>query len=185
MSDPQQTGPEPSSSIGGERRRLDRAPGERYGKGGGASGGGAGGTGGAGGGSGGGSGATPGLGGGPGRAGVIRAFLVADAGALAFFLVGLLDLGAGLVAVATFIGWVVALALVWSGRDAIPRARTRMGIAAALGAWSIVAAILADWVYALIQGGVLGPLDYVAQRYGIVALLCVAAAAGVAALRAR
>jgi hypothetical protein len=32
---------------------------------------------------------------------------------------------------------------------------------------------------------VLGPLDYVAQRYGIVALLCVAAAAGVAAVRAR
>jgi hypothetical protein len=110
---------------------------------------------------------------------------VADAGALAFFLLGLLDLGAGLLAVAAFIGWVVALALVWTDRDAIPRARTRMGIAAGLGAWSIVAAILADWVYALTQGGVLGPLDYVTQRYGIVALLCVAAAAGVAALRAR
>ena len=119
------------------------------------------------------------------RQGVIRAFLAADAGALAFFLLGLLDLGAGLIAVAAFIGWVVALALVWTGRDAIPMASTRMAIAAVLGAWSIVAAILADWVYALIQGGVLGPLDYVAQRYGIVALLCVAAAAGVAALRAR
>lgn len=163
MSEPQQSVPDPSPSVGGERRRLDRAPGERYGKE-------------AGGGGGGDS---------SGRPGVIRAFLVADAGALAFFLLGLLDLGAGLVAVAAFIGWVVALALVWSGRDAIPRARARMGIAAALGAWSIVAAILADWVYALIQGGVLGPLDYVAQRYGIVALLCVAVAAGVASLRAR
>ncbi len=179
MSDPRQTVPEPSQTAGGERRRLDRAPGERYGKG----GSGAGGAGG--GGAGDGAGATRGLGGGPGREAVIRAFLVADAGALAFFLVGLLDLGAGLLAVAAFIGWVVALALVWSGRDEIPRARTRMGIAAALGAWSIVAAILADWVYAMIQGGVLGPLDYVAQRYGIVALLCVAAAAVMAAVRAR
>ena len=176
MSDPQQTVSDPSPSGGGERRRLDRAPGERYGKG----GGGPGGTGGGadeGGGTGG--------GGGAGRPGVIRAFLVADAGALVFFLLGLLDLGAGLIAVAAFIGWVVALALVWTGRDAVPRARTRVAIAAVLGGWSILAAILADWVYALIQGGVLGPLDYVAQRYGIVALLCVAAAAGVAALRAR
>lgn len=174
MSEPQPTLPNPSQPGGGERRRLDRAPGERYGKGDGGAGG-----------AGGGAGGTRELGGGPGREAVIRAFLVADAGALAFFLVGLMDLGAGLAAVAAFIGWVVALALVWSGRDAIPRARTRMGIAAALGAWSIVAAILADWVYAMIQGGVLGPLDYVAQRYGIVALLCVAAAAGVAAVRAR
>ena len=166
MSEPQKTVKDPSPTVGGERRRLDRAPGERYRKGGD-------GVGGSGGGSGG------------GRPGVIRAFLGAAAGALAFFLLGLLDLGVGLLAIAAFIGWVVALALVWTGRDGIPRARTRMGIAAAFGAWSIVAAILDDWVYALIQGGVLGPLDYVVQRYGLVALLCVAAAAGVAALRAR
>ena len=164
MSDPQHVVPDPSPAVGGERRRLDRAPGERYAKGGGGSGG---------------------SGGGRGRPAVIRAFLVADAGALAFFLLGLLDLGAGLLVVAAFIGWVVALALVWTGRDAIPASRTRMGIAAMLGAWSIVAAILVDWVYALIQGGVLGPLDYVVQRYGIVALLSVVVAAGVAALRAR
>jgi hypothetical protein len=161
MSDPQHAVPDPSQAVGGERRRLDRAPGERYAKAGGGSGG------------------------GRGRPGVIRAFLVADAGALAFFLLGLLDFGAGLLVVAAFIGWVVALALVWTGRDAVAVTRTRMGVAAMLGAWSIVAAILVDWVYALIQGGVLGPLDYVVQRYGIVALLSVVVAAGVAALRAR
>lgn len=175
MSEPQQSVPDASSSVGGERRRLDRAPGERYGKAGGATGG----DGAIGGG------AATGGGGGAGRPGVTRAFLVADTASLAFFLVGLLDLGAGLLAIAAFIGWVVALALVWTGRETLPRARTRMAIAAMLGAWSIVAAILADWLYALVQGGVLGPLDYVAQRYGIVALLCVVAASGVAALRAR
>ena len=110
---------------------------------------------------------------------------MADAGALAFFLLGLLDLGAGLLVVAAFIGWVVALALVWSGRDAIPapaRAWRSPRCSAPGRSWP---RSWLDWVYALIQGGVLGPLDYVAQRYGIVALLCVAAAAGVAALRAR
>jgi hypothetical protein len=167
MSDPQHPVPDPSPAVGGERRRLDRAPGERYAEGGGRSG------------------ASRGAGSGRGRPSVIRAFLVEDAGALAFFLLGLLDLGAGLLVVAAFIGWIVALALVWTGRDAIAVSRTRTWIAAMLGAWSIVAAILIDWVYALIQGGVLGPLDYVVQRYGIVALLSVVVAAGVAALRAR
>ncbi len=167
MSDPRTTVPGPPLTAGGERRRLDRAPGERYGAGGATTGG------------------SNRHGGGSSRQGVIRAFLVADAGALVFFLLGLVDLGAGLVAVAAFIGWVVALALVWSGRDVIRPARTRMALAAALAGWSIVGAIFADWVYALVQGGVLGPLEYVAQRYGVVALLCVAAAAGVAVLRVR
>jgi hypothetical protein len=110
---------------------------------------------------------------------------VADAGAVLFFLLGLLDLGVGLVAVAAFTGWTTALALVWWGRDALPTARTRAATGALLGGWSVVAGIALDWVYALVQGGVLGPLDYVAQRYGIVALLALVVAAGVAALRTR
>lgn len=111
--------------------------------------------------------------------------VVADAGAVLFFVLGLLDLGLGLVVVAAFVGWITALALVWGGRDGIPVARTRIAIAAFLGGWAVVAGILLDWVYALIQGGVLGPLDYVAERYGVVALLSVIVAAGVAAVRAR
>ena len=174
MNEPQPAVPDPGSPAGGERRRLERAPGERYGKGGGGGGTGAGPS----------TGAGPGEGGGARRA-LVAGMLVSDAGAVVFFLLGLLDLGVGLVAMAAFIGWIVALALVWWGRGAIPVARTRVASAALLGGWAIVAALILDWVYALFQGGVLGPLDYVAQRYGIVALLCVAAAAGVAAMRAR
>jgi hypothetical protein len=171
MSDPQPTVPEPAPQAGGERRRLDRAPGQRYlpdasGRGGG-----------------------PGGAGGPDRRRTVRpvvaAALVADAGAVLFFVVGLVDLGVGLLAVAAFIGWVVALALVWWGRDAIAVERTRVAVAALLGGWAIVAAILVDWGYALAQGGVLGLLDYVGERYGAVAPVSILIAAGIAAVRAR
>jgi hypothetical protein len=176
MSEPPTTVPGPPTPEGGERRRLDRAPGDRYA--------GEPGSGGRGGRSDAGSDEGSGRGPRASRA-LVAAVLVADAGAILFFLLGLLDLGPGLLAVAAFNGWVTALALVRGGRDAIPAARTRVAVAAFLGGWSVVGGIVVDWVYALVQGGVLGPLDYVAQRYGLVALLAVVLAAGVAAVRAR
>jgi len=202
MSDPRPTGPQAQPPVGGDRRRLDRAPGDRYrdgagGSGSGGSGAGSGGSGSGSGGSGSGSGAGgaasgrragtgPGSGGGTRRTkALVAAAVVADAGAFLFFLLGLLDLGIGLLAVAGFTGWATALALVWWGRDAIAIARTRVAIGAFLGGWSVAGGILLDWVYALLQGGVLGPLDYVAQRYGVVALLALVVGTGVAALRAR
>ena len=111
--------------------------------------------------------------------------MVANLGALLFFLLGLLDLGVGLLAVAAFAGWATALALVWWGRDALPAVSTRVAVAAILGGWSVVGGILVDWVYGRLQGGVLGPLDYISQRYGLVAWLSILVAAGIAALRAR
>ncbi len=186
MSEPQPIDPRAQPPVGGDRRPLDRAPGERYGTGTGGSGAGSGGSGG--------SGTGPRRSGpGPRRSGpeprrsraIIAAVLVADAGAVLFFLLGLLNLGIGLVAVGAFTGWITALALVWWGRDALPIATKRVAVGAILGAWTVVGGMLVDWVYALVQGGVLGLLDYVAQRYGVVAILCLVVAAGVAALRAR
>lgn len=175
MSDPERSAPRAHPHAGGDRRPLDRAPGERYGTGSGGSGAGAG--------------SGPGRGGsGPGRPGtraLVAAVLVADAGAVLFFVLGLLDLGIGLVVIAAFTGWATALALVWWGRDAIPVARTRIAAGAVLGGWSVAGGILLDWLYALLQGGVLGPLDYVGQRYGPVALMALVVGVGVAALRAR
>ncbi len=170
MSEPNQKVPGTTSPAGGEQRRLDRAPAERY------------------------AGSEPVPGGGadaprssrPAARPIIAAVLIADAGALVFFVLGLLDLGPGLVAVAAFIGWATALALVWRGRDAgITDGRTRVAIATFLGCWAIVAGITVDWLYALGQGGVLGPVDYVVQRYGIVAIAAILVAGGVAAYRAR
>lgn len=179
MSEQQPIDPRAQPPVGGDRRPLDRAPGERYGTGSGGSGRSSGSSGG------------PGTGpesSGPGRRrsrAIIAAVLVADAGAVLFFLLGLLDLGVGLVAVAAFTGWITALALVWWGPDALPVATTRVAVGAFLGGWTVVGGIIVDWVYALVQGGVLGPLDYVAQRYGVVAILALVVAAGVAAVRAR
>ena len=111
---------------------------------------------------------------------------IADLGAVVFFVLGLADLGIGLVAVAGFFGWLAALALVWRGRDAaVADPRARQAVAGFLGAWVVLAGMLIDWVYALLIGGVLGPLDYWAQRYGLTAILALLAGALIAAYRAR
>ncbi|MHB8892434.1 MAG: hypothetical protein ACYC65_10375 [Candidatus Limnocylindrales bacterium] len=151
--------------AGGERRRLDRAPGDRF------------------------------IAGAPapaapvpavsGRA-VALAVLVADIGALAFFVLGQLNLGPGLLAVAAFAGWATAVALVDLGGGAGMRpGLPRISLASGLAGGAILAAILLDWAWAAMQGGVLGPLDYVGARYGPAAVLDVGMAALLAGLRAR
>jgi len=170
MSEPRQTVPPVASPEGGERRRLDRAPGERYAPG-----------------------PTAGerpqdeagvLGRGGSRA-LIRAALAADAGALVFVVVAQLGIAAGLLVVAAFTGWLTAVALVWNGRGAIPGTRTRVGLAALLGGQAMVLGLLIDWAYSLVQGGAMGPLAYVAELYGLVAVVAIVLGAGVAAARAR
>jgi hypothetical protein len=151
---------------GGERRRLDRAPGERY--------------------------RAASRGPAPERAtsdrrrarATVALLVVADAGAAVFFLLGLLDLGVGLLAIAAFLGWIIGVTMIWWGRDTLASGRRRIALAASAGAWAIALAIVVDWGYALLQGGVLGPLDYVAQRYGPLGPLSVIIAAMVAAWRA-
>ncbi len=167
------TGPDPATrppSDGGERRRLERAPGDRYAAA--AESGAA---------------ASPAAtSAGGGSRWIIAAVIVADAGAVAFFVLGLLDLGFGLVAVAAFVGWATAVALVYKGRDAAIRAsQTRMATAAFLGGWSVVAGTLLDWLYGLTQGGVMGYVPYVAERYWLVAPAALVVGALVAAYRAR
>ncbi len=163
-SDP--SGPGSPPGAGGERRRLDRAPGERY--------------------------ATPAAADGNASAAtggarwIVAAVLVADLGGLAFFVLGQLDLGFGLVAVAAFVGWAVAVALVYKGRDvAIRNAQTRMATAAFLGGWAVVAGMLIDWLFGLTQGGVMDFFSYVVERYWLVAPAALVAGALVAAYRAR
>jgi hypothetical protein len=62
---------------------------------------------------------------------------------------------------------------------------TRVAVGAALGGWSVVAGIAIDWAFGLTQGGVLGPVDYVLQRYGPWGPASILVAALVAAWRAR
>ena len=160
--DPSAPGPAPSA--GGEQRRLERAPGDRY--------------------------ATaeprPAQATGGGVRWIVAAVVIADVGAVVFFVLGLLDLGFGLVAVAAFTGWATAVALVYKGRDAAIRsAQTRMATAAFLGGWSVLGGMLLDWLYGLTQGGVMDFLSYVVERYWLVAPAALVAGAFVAAYRAR
>ena len=74
----------------------------------------------------------------------------------------------------------------WRGRtNGIADGRLRVGVAAVLGGWAVVGGMLLDWVYSRLVGGVLGPLEYAWERYGLTALLALVIAAAVAAYRAR
>ena len=163
MSEPQDPAPAPE-----RQRQLDRAPGERYRQP-----------------------ATPAPAAGPpatspsaSRA-VLAAVLVADACALVYLVLAQVDLGIGMLAVAGFAGWATGIALLWWGRDALPARTTRMGVAALVAGSSIVLALALDWAWSLVQGGAMGPMAYAVERFGIVAPLSIAVAAGVASLRAR
>ncbi len=127
--------------------------------------------------------------GGPSRS-IVRALVAAGLagaiGALLIFGLGLLDVGAGLIAVAAGVGWAVTLALLWGGGSSvIPTRGTRITTAATLAAASVVAGFLIDWGWARVEGGVLDPIAYFDQRYGPLAIVVIAAAVVAAALRAR
>ena len=158
--------PAPSvpAPSGGERRRLDVAPGTRY--------------------------IAPAvaapLARGVSARGIGIAALVAAVGSAVFFILGQLDLGAGLLAVAAFTGWMTSVALVdLDGGAGLRPGPRRIAMAAALAGGAILAAILLDWAWAIAQGGVLGPLAYIGERYGPAALLDVVIAGLLAGLHAR
>jgi hypothetical protein len=123
-----------------------------------------------------------------GRRSLVAAVLIADTGAVAWFAIAMLGLDPGLIVIAAFTGWLIALALVWYGRGAsLADGRTRMAIAAFLGGWAVVGGMLLDWVVSVtVLEGALGPIGYVLARYGVVIpLIGLAVGAGVAAFRAR
>ena len=120
----------------------------------------------------------------------MRSLLVADAvalvGAMAFFALGLVDIGPGLLAASAAIGWVVALGLLWGGEGAgLPPGATRMAVAAGLAAAAIVTGFVLNWAWSRAEGGVLDLFAYVDLRYGAVAWINVPVAAAAGAWRAR
>ena len=124
---------------------------------------------------------------GPSRAAATAAIgSTVGGGALVVGILGSFDLGAGMLVVATVTGWAVALAVVW----AIPvrpvgRPWLRPVAAALLAAGSMVGGLGLLWAWALVEGGVLGPVAYADARFGPLAPLLVLAAGAVAAVRAR
>jgi hypothetical protein len=117
--------------------------------------------------------------------GVAIGAVAAIIGAVAIvFLGGVMAISAGLVVVAGALGWAVAAGLAYGAGDHVS---SRRRVVAAVGA-SIAAVAVAQvglWQYALTEGGVLGPIDYLLDAYGPLVPLEFGAAALVAWLAAR
>jgi hypothetical protein len=107
----------------------------------------------------------------------------AAGGAVLFVLAGPLSVDTGLLAVGVAIGWVVGVAVRTGAARARGSVRTpgwRAAAAVALAVGGSVAAWAGAWAWSHVQGGVLGPVDFVTQVYGLllpVQLLFTAAAA--------
>jgi hypothetical protein len=96
---------------------------------------------------------------------------------------GVLLITAGLIAVAGLGGWAIAVAVRAGGLDAVAPSRRR-GLAAGLAAAAVLAGQLGLWLFARYEGGVLGPVDYLAETFGLLVpleLLFATAAAWLAA----
>ncbi len=117
--------------------------------------------------------------------GVALAAAVAISGAAAIvFLGGVLALTEILLVVAGFTGGGVGIALRWGAGDHLA-GRRRVVIALVLALAGVALGQLGLWQYGRIEGGVLGPLDYLGQVYGPLVLLEFAAAGVLAWLAAR
>ncbi len=170
--------PEPGRppAVGGERR-LARPPSDRYGGAAGA-----------------GTGSSPGdtPGGDPAAAappnpmrGVVYGSVAALVGAaLIVVFGGALAISAGLLVVAAAVGYVVGLAAVGGAGDTLG-GPARSWIAAAIAGLGVVLGQAGLWVYARAEGGVLPPIEYLAQTFGPLVPLELLVAVGVAWWRAR
>ena len=97
---------------------------------------------------------------------------------------GVLTLTTGLLVVAGATGWGVAVAL-RLGAGGRLSSRRRVVLAVGLTVGAIALGQLGLWLYARTEGGVLAPLDYLAEVYGPLVPVEFAAAAVVAWLTAR
>jgi len=117
--------------------------------------------------------------------GVAIAVVVAILGAAAVAaLGGLVLVTAGLVVVAGVVGWGVAASLRFGAGDHLRPGR-RVVVAVALAEGAVALGLLGVWQYARTEGGVLGPIDYLAEVFGLLVPLEFAVAALVAWLTAR
>jgi hypothetical protein len=97
---------------------------------------------------------------------------------------GAFAISAGLLVAAAALGYAVALALLAGAGATLAKAR-RPWIAAGLGLLGAVLGQLGLWLYARSEGGVLEPIDYLAETFGLLVPLELLLAAGVAWWRAR
>jgi hypothetical protein len=116
---------------------------------------------------------------------VALAVVVAAVGAGAIVVLGgILTMTAGLVVVAAVVGWGVALALRFGAGSRLAGSR-RAALAVVITLVAVVAAQLGLWQYAQLEGGVLGPLDYLWEVFGVLVPIEIVVAIGLAWVVAR
>jgi hypothetical protein len=116
---------------------------------------------------------------------------VAFGGGVALFLAGLIVLfggvfafQAGLIVVALFLGRLTAIAVTaGAGTSISPNARRLLSVGLSLAGVAVAQAGL--WLWAGIEGGVLGPIDYLGQVYGALVPLQFLLAGGAAWLSSK
>jgi hypothetical protein len=109
------------------------------------------------------------------RLGETRAPLAVAAGGVVAFVVlgGILAVTAGLIVLAGLIGWLIGL---------LVRPPARAALVAVVTA---VAGLIGIWLFGRWEGGVLNPIDYLAEVQGIIVPLQLLAAGGMAAAASR
>jgi hypothetical protein len=101
-------------------------------------------------------------------------------GALAIVVLGgVLAISAGLIVTAGAIGYAVAVATT-SGAGATMSRTRRIGIVVALAVAAVAVGQVGLWLFARTEGGVLDPVDYLGQTFGLLVPLQVLAAAAIA-----
>jgi len=97
---------------------------------------------------------------------------------------GVVAVSAGLLVVASAVGYAVGLATVIGAADSLsPRGRSWM--AGALAGLGVLLGQFGLWLFARAEGGVLAPIDYLGQTFGVLVPVEVVLAAVVAWWRAR
>lgn len=103
--------------------------------------------------------------------GIALGIVAAVAGATAITLLGgILAVSSGLIVVAGATGWAVAVGLRAGAGGSLAAAR-RVRLAIGLALLAVLLGQVGLWTYARAEGGVLGPLDYLAETFGLVVLL--------------
>ena len=97
---------------------------------------------------------------------------------------GILLITAGLIAVAGLGGWAIAVAVRTGGLDAVAPSRRR-ALAVGFAAAAVLAGQLGLWLFARYEGGVLGPVDYLAETFELLVPLQFLFATAAAWLAAR
>jgi hypothetical protein len=117
--------------------------------------------------------------------GLLFGDVVALLGAAAITLAGgLVTITAGLLVLAAVVGWTVAVAVAYGAGASLP-GRTRMLISVLMALISVGLGQIGLWLLARGEGGVLPPIDYLGETFGILVPLQLAIAGLVAWLRSR